>query len=124
MSVNREQVVEYLSNLPVIELSGLLKQLEEKWGVTAAVPVAVPTTAPVPLITTEQSEFTVVLVAVGENKVPVIKAVREVTNYGLREARDLVCEGLPKTVKEGLSKAAAEELKTKFEAAGAKVEIK
>lgn len=123
--ITREQVVDYLSNLPVIELSGLLKELEGKWGVTAAPPVqAVPQTPFQPQQPVEeQTEFTFVLVSAGEKKIEVIKAVREATGLGLKEAKELV-EGAPKTVKEGVSKADAAELRAKFEAAGAKVEVK
>lgn len=135
--ITREQVVDYLSNLPVIELSSLLKQLETKWGVTAAAPqvaVSNPPCSGCGQILTgphacpgrqeeQQTEFTVVLVSVGTNKVQVIKAVRETTGLGLLEAKTLV-EAVPKTVKESLSKADAAELKAKFEAAGASVEIK
>jgi len=123
--ITREQVVDYLSNLPVIQIAELVKELETKWGVSAA-PVAVatgggtaPTTAPVE----EKTEFDVVLVDGGASKINVIKAVREVTALGLKEAKDLV-EGAPKPVKEGVSKDEAEEVKKKLESAGAKVEVK
>jgi large subunit ribosomal protein L7/L12 len=121
-----EQVVDYLSNLPVIQLAGLIKTLEDKWGVKAA-PVAVagpagpaPTTA---APAEEKTEFTVELAASGANKINVIKVVREITGLGLKEAKDLV-EGAPKTLKEGVSKADAEDMKKKLEEAGAKVELK
>ncbi len=121
-----EQVVDYLSNLPVIQIAGLIKTLEDKWGVKAA-PVAVAAApagaaaaaAPVE----EKTEFTVELAASGANKINVIKVVREITGLGLKEAKDLV-EGAPKTLKEGVSKADAEEMKKKLEDAGAKVELK
>jgi large subunit ribosomal protein L7/L12 len=123
-----EQVVDYLSNLPVIQLAGLIKTLEDKWGVKAA-PVAVaaapgaaaPGAAAAPA--EEKTEFTVELAASGANKINVIKVVREITGLGLKEAKDLV-EGAPKTLKEGVAKAEAEEMKKKLEEAGAKVELK
>ena len=126
--LNSEQVVDYLSNLPVIQLAGLIKTLEDKWGVKAA-PVAVAAApgagagaaaaAPVE----EKTEFTVELAAAGANKINVIKVVREITGLGLKEAKDLV-EGAPKTLKEGVAKADAEDMKKKLEEAGAKVELK
>jgi len=124
--LSSEQVVDYLSNLPVIQLAGLIKTLEDKWGVKAA-PVAVAAApaaagaaaAPVE----EKTEFTVELAASGANKINVIKVVREITGLGLKEAKDLV-EGAPKTLKEGVSKADAEEMKKKLEDAGGKVELK
>jgi large subunit ribosomal protein L7/L12 len=124
--ISREQVVDYLSNLPVIQLAGLIKTLEDKWGVKAA-PVAV-AAAPGPAAAAaapaeEKTEFTVELAAAGANKINVIKVVREITGLGLKEAKDLV-EGAPKTLKEGVSKADAEEMKKKLEDAGAKVELK
>ena len=122
---NLDQIVESLSKLTVMEAAQLSKMLEEKWGVSAAAPVAVAAApgaaaaAPVE----EKTEFTVVLVDGGAQKINVIKEVRAVTSLGLKEAKDLV-EGAPKTVKEGLKKAEAEEIKKKLEAAGAKVELK
>lgn len=124
--ITREQVVDYLSNLPVIQLADLIKTLEDKWGVKAA-PVAVAAApgaaaaaaAPVE----EKTEFTVELANAGANKINVIKVVREITGLGLKEAKDLV-EGAPKAVKEGVSKAEADEMKKKLEEAGAKVELK
>jgi large subunit ribosomal protein L7/L12 len=125
--LNSEQVVDYLSNLPVIQLAGLIKTLEDKWGVKAA-PVAVAAApaagggaAAAPA--EEKTEFTVELAAAGANKINVIKVVREITGLGLKEAKDLV-EGAPKTLKEGVAKADAEEMKKKLEEAGAKVELK
>ena len=124
--LNSEQVVDYLSNLPVIQLAGLIKTLEDKWGVKAA-PVAVAAAAgaaPAAAAPVEEkTEFTVELAAAGPNKINVIKVVREITGLGLKEAKDLV-EGAPKTVKEGVAKADAEEMKKKLEDAGAKVELK
>jgi large subunit ribosomal protein L7/L12 len=125
--VTKEQVVDYLSNLPVIQIAELVKELEAKWGVSAA-PVAVAgmggggaaaAAAPVE----EKTEFDVILADGGANKIQVIKAVREITNLGLKEAKDLV-EGAPKAVKEGVGKDEAGEIKKKLEAAGAKVEVK
>jgi len=126
--ISREQVVDYLSNLPVIQIADLIKTLEEKWGVKAA-PVAV-AAAPgaaaggaAPAAAEEKTEFTVELKESGANKINVIKVVREITGLGLKEAKDLV-EAAPKPLKEGVSKAEAEEMKKKLEDAGAKVELK
>jgi len=115
-----------LSELTVLEASELVKMLETKWGVSAAAPVAVAAMAApggAAAVAEEKTEFTVVLTAVGDKKINVIKAVREVTSLGLKEAKDLV-DGAPKPVKEGVSKAEADEIKKKFEEAGAQVEIK
>src|SRR5215831_11387066 len=125
--VTREQVVDYLSNLPVIQIAELIKTLEDKWGVKAA-PVAVAagpaaTGAAAAAPAAEQTEFTVILKESGANKINVIKVVREITGLGLKEAKDLV-EAAPKPLKEGVSKAEAEEFKKKLEEAGAKVELK
>ena len=123
--ITREQVVDFLSNMPVIQMADLIKSLEEKWGVKAA-PVAVaagPAAAAPAAAVEEKTEFTVELKDAGANKINVIKVVREVTGLGLKEAKDLV-EGAPKAVKEAVSKAEAEELKKKLEDAGAKVELK
>jgi large subunit ribosomal protein L7/L12 len=124
--INREQVVDYLSNMPVIQLADLIKTLEDKWGVKAA-PVAVAAAAAPAAAAAapaeEQTEFNVDLKETGANKISVIKVVREITGLGLKEAKDLV-EGAPKTLKEGVSKADAEEMKKKLEEAGAKVELK
>ena len=125
--ITREQVVDYLSNLPVIQIAELIKNLEDKWGVKAA-PVAVAAgpaaaAAPAAAAKEEQTEFNVELKEAGGNKISVIKVVREITGLGLKEAKDLV-EGAPKTLKEGVSKAEAEEMKKKLEEAGAKVELK
>ncbi|MGF7163368.1 large subunit ribosomal protein L7/L12 [Rhodoligotrophos appendicifer] len=119
------KIVEELSSLTVLEAAELSKMLEEKWGVSAAAPVAVAAAgggaaaAPVE----EQTEFNVVLTAAGEKKINVIKVVREITALGLKEAKDLV-EGAPKNVKEGVTKAEGEDLKKKLEEAGATVELK
>jgi large subunit ribosomal protein L7/L12 len=123
--ITREQVVDFLSNLPVIQIAELVKTLEEKWGVSAA-PVAVAAAggaaAPAAAVE-EKTEFDVVLADAGANKINVIKVVREITGLGLKEAKDLV-EGAPKNIKEGISKADAADLKKKLEDAGAKVEVK
>src|SRR5450432_616944 len=124
--VTKEQVVDFLSKMSVLDLSGLTKELEDKWGVKAA-PVAVAgAAAPAAAAAApaaEQTEFTVTLLEAGANKIGVIKAVREVTNLGLKEAKDLV-DGAPKVVKEGVNKADAESIKKKLTEAGAKVEVK
>jgi large subunit ribosomal protein L7/L12 len=119
--ITRESVVDYLSNLPVIQIAELIKTLEEKWGVKAA-PVAVAAAAAA-APAEEKTEFTVVLKESGANKINVIKVVREITGLGLKEAKDLV-EAAPKPLKEGVSKAESEEMKKKLEDAGAKVELK
>ena len=123
--ITREQVVDYLSNLPVIQIAEMIKDLENKWGVKAA-PAAVAVAAgpaPVAAVKEEQTEFDVILAAAGANKIQVIKAIREITGLGLKEAKDLV-EAAPKTVKEAVSKADAEEMKKKLAEAGATVELK
>jgi len=120
-----EKIVEELSNLTVLEAAELSKLLEEKWGVSAAAPVAVAAVgggAPA-AAAEEQSEFEVVLASAGDKKIEVIKEVRAITGLGLKEAKDLV-EGAPKTVKEGASKEEAEKIKAQLEKAGAKVELK
>jgi large subunit ribosomal protein L7/L12 len=124
--VTKEQVVSFLSQMSVLDLAALTKELEDKWGVKAA-PVAV-AAAPAAgggaaAAAAEQTEFTVTLTEAGANKIGVIKAVREVTNLGLKEAKDLV-DGAPKTIKEGVSKADAESIKNKLVEAGAKVDVK
>jgi large subunit ribosomal protein L7/L12 len=125
--ISREQVVDFLSNLPVIQLADLIKTLEDKWGVKAApVAVAAGPAAAAPAAAAaaeEKTEFNVDLKEAGGNKIAVIKVVREITGLGLKEAKDLV-EGAPKNIKEGVSKAEAEEMKKKLEEAGAKVELK
>ena len=120
-----QTIAENLSSLTVMEAASLVKMLEEKWGVSAAAPVAVAAAgAPVAAAAAEeQTEFEVVLKEVGDNKINVIKVVREVTSLGLKEAKDVV-DGAPRTVKEGVTKDDAEAMKKKFEAVGAKVEIK
>jgi large subunit ribosomal protein L7/L12 len=118
------KIVEDLSALTVLEAAELSKLLEEKWGVSAAAPVAVAAAAAAPAAAVEEkTEFDVVLADAGANKINVIKEVRAITGLGLKEAKDLV-DGAPKTVKEAVSKAEAEDMKKKLEAAGAKIELK
>lgn len=124
--LNKEQVIDYLSQMPVIELAGLIKELEEKWGVSAAAPVA--SVAPAgatggQAAAEEKTEFDVTLASAGSNKIAVIKEVRAVTSLGLKEAKDLV-ESAPKSVKKGVSKEEAEKIKSALEKTGAKVEVK
>lgn len=119
-----QQIVDKLSSLTILEAADLVKQLEEKWGVSAAAPVAVAAVAGASApVAEEKTEFTVVLIAAGDKKIEVIKEVRAITGLGLKEAKDLV-DGAPKTVKEGVSKTESEDFKKKLEAAGAKVEVK
>ena len=118
------KIIEDLSSLTVVEAAELSKQLEEKWGVTAAAAVAAaPAAGASEAPAEEKDEFTVMLTAAGDKKINVIKEVRAVTELGLKEAKDLV-EGAPKEVKSGVNKKEAEEIKAKLEAAGAKVELK
>lgn len=117
------KIVDQLSELTVLEAAELAKMLEEKWGVSAAAPVAVAAAGGAAAGAAEKDSFDVHLTDAGANKINVIKVVREVTGLGLKEAKDLV-DGAPKTVKEALSKADAEELKKKLEEAGAKVDLK
>ena len=124
MTITKEQLIEHLSNLPVIELAGLIKDLEEKWGVSAAAPVAVAAApAGAAAAAEEKTEFDVTLAGVGSNKIAVIKEVRGLTGLGLKEAKELV-DGAPKTVKEKVSKEEADKIKAALEKAGAKVEVK
>ncbi|APS00437.1 50S ribosomal protein L7/L12 [Pajaroellobacter abortibovis] len=127
--ITKEQIVEFLSNMPVLQLAELTKTLEEKWGVKAAPPIAVAAAgiagvggAQVASAEEEKTEFNVELKAIGPNKINVIKVVRELTNLGLKEAKELV-ESAPKVIKEGVSKAEAEEIKKKVEEAGANVAL-
>jgi large subunit ribosomal protein L7/L12 len=125
-NITKAEVIEWLSSQSVLEIAGLVKDLEAKWGVSAAAPVAVaaaPVAAAAAAPVEEKTEFNVVLVEAGPNKIAAIKEVRAITGLGLKEAKDLV-EGAPKSVKEGASKQEAEEIKKKLEAAGAKVELK
>ena len=124
-NITKDQVIEWLSAQPILELAGLVKELETKWGVSAAAAAgpAVAAAGPAAAAAEEKTEFTVVLLAAGANKIGAIKEVRAITGLGLKEAKDLV-EGAPKPVKENAPKAEAEEIKKKLEAAGAQVELK
>ncbi len=126
--ITREQIVEHLSNMPVIEIVNLVKDLEEKWGVSAAPAAAPMMMAPMAAAAPaeaeeEKTEFDVVLADAGGKKIQVIKVVRELTGLGLKEAKELV-ESAPKAIKEGVGKEEAEDVKKKLEEAGAKVEVK
>jgi large subunit ribosomal protein L7/L12 len=122
--VSREQVKDYIKNMTLMDAATLVKELEEELGVSAAAPVAVAAAAgPAAAAAEEQTEFNVILAEAGEKKIQVIKVVRELTGLGLKEAKDLV-DGAPKPVKEGVSKADAENIKKKLEEQGAKVEVK
>lgn len=125
MAANLDKIVEQLSELTVMEAASLSKLLEEKWGVSAAAPVAVAAVAGMAAETQaeEKTEFQVILASAGDKKIEVIKEVRAITGLGLKEAKDLV-EGAPKSLKEAASKGEAEEIKKKLEAVGAKVELK
>ncbi len=122
--LSKDDLISTIEKMSVLELSGLVKELEQKFGVSAAAPMAF-AAAPgaAAAATEEKTEFTVVLAAAGDKKIEVIKEVRAITGLGLKEAKDLV-EGAPKAVKEGIAKKDAEEMKKKLEAVGAKVEIK
>ena len=124
-AITKEQVVSFIENMSVLELSQLVKDLETKFGVSAAAPVAMamPGAAGAAPAAEAKTEFTVVLAVAGDKKINVIKEVRAITGLGLKEAKDLV-EGAPKPLKDGVSKQEAEEIKKKLEAEGAKVEIK
>ena len=123
--MNKDQILEAIENMTVLELSELVKAMEEKFGVSAAAPVAVAAAGAAPAAAggEEKTEFTVVLAAAGDKKINVIKAVREATGLGLKEAKELV-DGAPAPIKENIAKAEAEELKKKLEEAGATVELK
>ena len=126
MAVSKEQILDAISNMSVLDVVDLVKQMEDKFGVTAAAPMAVAVAGAGPAAAAaaeEKTEFTVVLKAAGDKKVEVIKAVRAVTSLGLKEAKDLV-EGAPQTVKEGVSKDESAKIKKELEAAGATVEVK
>lgn len=127
MAVTKEDVVEFISNMSVLELSELIKEFEEKFGVSAAAPVAVAAAgaagAGAVEAAEEKTEFDVILTAAGEKKINVIKEVRAITALGLKEAKELV-EGAPQPIKEGVSKGEADEIKAKIEAAGGSVEVK
>ncbi len=125
-NISREEVIDYIANMTVLELSDLVKDLEKKFGVSAAAPMAAVAAAPVAQSqeqVAEKTEFDVVLVSAGDKKIQVIKEVRAITNLGLKEAKALV-DGAPGKVKEGVSKEEAESIKGKLEEAGATVEIK
>ena len=128
-NISKEDVISYLESLTVLEMSELVKELEEKWGVSAAAPVAVAAGMPAAggdaggAAAEEKTEFDVILTGFGEKKIQVIKAVREVTGLGLKEAKELV-EGAPKPVKEGVAKEEAESIKAKIEEAGGSAEVK
>ncbi len=129
-NITKEDVIQFIENMTVLELSQFVKELEERFGVTAAAPVAMAAmpvgaapTAAAPAAEEEKTEFTVVLTGVGDKKIQVIKEIRAITNLGLKEAKDLV-ENLPSNVKEGISKQEAEEIAKKLREAGATVEIK
>ncbi|MGO9056315.1 MAG: 50S ribosomal protein L7/L12 [Candidatus Binataceae bacterium] len=124
--LSRDQVKDYLKNLSLLDAAALVKELEQELGVSAAAPVAIAAAggaAAAPAVAVEQDEFTVMLTGSGEKKIQVIKVVRELTGLGLKEAKDLV-DGAPKAVKEGVSKAEAEDVKKKIEEAGGSVELK
>jgi large subunit ribosomal protein L7/L12 len=126
MAVSKEQILDAIANMSVLDVVDLVKQMEDKFGVTAAAPVAMAAAGAAPAAAAaveEKTEFTVVLKAAGDKKVEVIKAVRAVTSLGLKEAKDLV-EGAPQNVKEGVSKDEAAKIKKELEAAGASVEVK
>lgn len=127
MAVTKEEVVSFIDNMSVLEMSQFVKELETRYGVTAAAPMAMAAVMPAgggaAAAAEEKTEFDVILASAGDKKINVIKEVRAVTGLGLKEAKDLV-EGAPKTVKEGVKKEEAAEIKKKLEEAGAKVEIK
>ena len=123
MALSNADLIKELSAKPIMEVVELVKALEEEWGVSAAAPVAAAAAAPAEAAAEEQTEFSVVMPSFGGNKVAVIKAVRTITGLGLKEAKDMV-EGTPATIKEGVSKDEAEELKKTLEEAGATVEVK
>ncbi len=127
MAVTKDDVIEFIANMSVLELSQMIKELEEKFGVSAAAPVAVAAAGPAgdggAAAVEEKTEFDVILAGAGDQKIKVIKEVRAITSLGLKEAKDLV-EGAPQPLKEGVTKEEAAEIKTKIEAVGGTVEIK
>lgn len=127
MGISKEDVFSFIDNMTILEMSQFIKEFEERYGVTAAAPVAIAAmpsgAAPAAAAEEEKTSFDVVLMAAGEKKIQVIKVVREITSLGLKEAKDLV-DGAPKPVKEGISKEEAEAIRAKLEAEGAKIEIK
>ncbi|MFZ3048152.1 MAG: 50S ribosomal protein L7/L12 [Desulfatirhabdiaceae bacterium] len=124
-NISKADVIEFIANMTVLELSEMIKEMEEKFGVSAAAPVAMMAAAPVAAAAAEpeKTEFTVMLTGFGDKKIQVIKEVRTVTGLGLKEAKDLV-EGVPSPLKEGVAKDEAEKIKAQIEAAGGQVEIK
>lgn len=126
MAVTKEEVIEFIANMTVLELSELIKELEDKFGVSAAAPVAIAAVGgggEAAAVVEEKTEFDVILTSAGDQKIKVIKEVRAITSLGLKEAKDLV-EGVPAPIKEGVSKDEAEAIKTQIEGAGGAVEIK
>jgi len=127
MAVTKDDVVEFISSMSVLELSEFIKELEEKFGVSAAAPVAIAAAGAAPADTAapaeEKTEFDVILAAAGEQKIKVIKEIRAITSHGLKEAKDLV-ESAPQPIKEGVTKEEAQEIKEKIEAVGGSVELK
>ena len=125
MSVTKDQVFEFIDNMTILDMSKFIKEFEERYGVTAAAPVAVAAAAPgaAAPVAEEKTSFDVILTAAGDKKIQVIKVVRELTGLGLKEAKDLV-DGAPKPVKTGVSKEEAESIKAKLEEQGAKIEVK
>ena len=123
MAVAKEDVISFIDNMTVLEMSEFVKELEEKYGVTAAAPTIAVAAAPGAAAAEEKTEFDVILAAVGDKKIQVIKEVRAITGLGLKDAKDLV-EGAPKPIKEGVKKEEADEIKQKIEAVGGTVEIK
>ncbi len=126
MAVTKDDVIEFIANMSVLELSELIKELEEKFGVSAAAPVAMAAAGPAAeggAVAEEKTEFDVILASAGDQKIKVIKEVRAVTSLGLKEAKELV-EGAPQPLKEGITKEEAEEIKAKIEAVGGTVEVK
>jgi large subunit ribosomal protein L7/L12 len=126
MAISKEDVFSFIDNMTILDMSAFIKEFEERYGVTAAAPVAVaaaPAGGAAPAAAEEKSAFDVMLMAAGDKKIQVIKVVREITGLGLKEAKDLV-DGAPKAVKTGVSKEEADAIKAKIEAEGAKVEVK
>ena len=122
-TITKEQFISYIENLTLIQAADLVKELEDKFGVSAAAPVAMMAAAPAAAAAAEQTEFEVILKASGDKKLDVIKEVRAITGLGLKEAKDLV-EGAPKSLKAGVTKAESEEIKKKLTAVGATIEVK
>lgn len=122
-TISKEQFISYIENLTLIQAAELVKELEDKFGVSAAAPVAMMAAAPAAAAASEQTEFEVILKASGDKKLDVIKEVRAITGLGLKEAKDLV-EGAPKSLKAGVTKAESEEIKKKLTAVGATIEVK